>query len=311
MPYGAERAGKLAGDMITSSRAVEKALLSIGAGASFWIFWSVASLFALPRFRDYQASLLVQPSPLLALLMAGVVLLACVVLTSLFTGSVEFEAGLFCGAIGLFALSARGGPMRYVLMYSPGNGVFARLIFETLTLFAFVGVAWATVGFLRDRGLLHEKYADEPDAPDALPAQGVMALAAQVVIIILILALLAHTDKKAQVVWSLAVATPIAALAAHSLFPARPSIWFWSAPLVVALIGYTLAYAGGGNHLPGGNIGGYAPALARPLPLDYASIGTAGSLFGYWTSRRWQHEKDEDPDEPAEVEDRLEHPPVA
>src|SRR4051812_19575285 len=185
--------------------------------------------------------------------------------------------------------------MRYVLMYAPGGGVFLRLILETLLLFAFIGLAWMALGFLRDRGLIHEKYRDEPDAPDALPAHGLMALAAQVVIMIVILALLAHTDKKAQVVWSLAVAAPIAALAAHSLFPARPSIWFWTAPMLVGLIGYSLALFGGGNHLPGGAIGGYAPALARPLPLDYASIGTAGSLFGYWTSRRWQHEKDEDP----------------
>jgi hypothetical protein len=32
--------------------------------------------------------------------------------------------------------------------------------------------------------------------------------------------------------------------------------------------------------------------LARPLPLDYAGSGVAGSIVGYWVSRRWQHERE-------------------
>ena len=48
--------------------------------------------------------------------------------------------------------------------------------------------------------------------------------------------------------------------------------------------------------------------LGRPLPVDYASVGVAGSLLGYWTSRRWHHEKDHDPESPDEVEEALEHP---
>jgi len=38
-----------------------------------------------------------------------------------------------------------------------------------------------------------------------------------------------------------------------------------------------------------GRTSGYFAALARPLPLDYASVGVAGSLMGYWISSRWHH----------------------
>ena len=38
----------------------------------------------------------------------------------------------------------------------------------------------------------------------------------------------------------------LSTLLAHSLFPARPSIWFWSGPFVVATIGYALAWFGPG-----------------------------------------------------------------
>jgi hypothetical protein len=38
--------------------------------------------------------------------------------------------------------------------------------------------------------------------------------------------------------------------------------------------------------------GGFLVALARPLPLDYASVGTAGALLGYWMRRKSLHERD-------------------
>src|SRR5439155_1505199 len=89
----------------------------------------------------------------------------------------------------------------------------------------------------------------------------------------------AQTDKKAQVIWSVAISAWLAALGAHSLVPSRPSAWFWTTPLIVGVIGYLLAWMGG-NQLPGGEVGGLLPALARPLPVDYASAGV-------WARRRY------------------------
>ena len=37
--------------------------------------------------------------------------------------------------------------------------------------------------------------------------------------------------------------------------------------------------------------GGFLAGLARPLPLDYAGVGTAAALLGYWVRRKSLHER--------------------
>ncbi len=303
----AEMAGDFAGNIWTSYSTRDRTLLSIGSITSFWIFWTVGGLVGFPRDYGYNASILCQPSAILIMITAAVVLVACVLMTSFFANVVHFEAGLFCAAIGMLALSIRGGSMRYVLMESTGSGIFLKLAVELAFLFVVMGAGWMTLTRLRDMKMIRGEPHGEDD-PDDLPAQGAMALGVQIVIMIILMLLLAQTDKKAQVVWSVAISSCLAAMAAHSLFPSRPSTWYWTTPLIVGVVGYLLAWSGG-NMLPGGAVGGVAPALARPLPLDYASVGVAGSLMGYWVSRRWQYEKNEDPQEPDQVEDALEHPP--
>jgi hypothetical protein len=281
----------------------ERALLAIGAIASYLIFSTIGRFFAIPALPHYEASLLTQPSPIMAILIAGITLVACVLLCTLLTGRIHFEAGLFCAAIGMMALSTRGGPMRYVLMYAPGDGIFLRLAFETVLLFAIIAIGWYVLLILRDNNLLHGEPLRDDD-PDALPMTGLMALGAQVIAMIFLMMLLAQSDKKSQVCWSVFLSALLATLLAHSLFPARPSIWFWSGPFMVAMIGYIIAWFGPGP-LVGGQVGGFLPQLGRPLPLDYAALGTAGAILGYWTSRSWQYEREEDPDNPDKVEEAL------
>jgi hypothetical protein len=67
------------------------------------------------------------------------------------------------------------------------------------------------------------------------------------------------------------------------------------------VVGYLIAFFGndGGT---AGDLHGWAAALARPTPLDYASVGTAAALLGHWSNRRLA-EADEppvlaDPDSP-------------
>ena len=297
-------AADVAGNVWSAYDARERILLTLGAVGSYLAFGAVGRFFGIPQLTDYQAALLAQPSPLVAVLIAGITLVACVLLCTLITGRIHFEAGLFCAAIGMFALSTRGGPMSYVLMYAASDAVFLRMAFETVLLYGCVAVGWYVLLILRDNNLLPGEPLREDD-PDALPLTGLMALGAQVIGMIFLLAVLAQTDGKAQVGWAVVISSLLATLLAHSLFPARPSIWFWSGPFVVALIGYVVAWFGPGP-LIGGEVGGYLPQLARPLPLDYAALGTAGALMGYWTSRGWQHEREHEPDNPDKVEEALE-----
>ena len=293
-----------AANIWTSYHTRDRVLLTVGCVASYWIFSAIARLFGYPTHLGYEGSLLIQPSAILLLVMTAVVLVACVVLTSFFAGIVHYEAGLFCACVGMVALSVRGGPMRTVLMASPTGGVFGKLMIEVILLFAFVAAGWIALGMLRSAGLLKGEPEVE-DEGEAVPAQGLVALATQVVLMIVFMLIMAQTDKKSQAVWSVALSAFLAAWGTHSLFPVRPSVWFWSAPLIVGVLGYILA-AMGGNNLPGGEVGGVMPALARALPLDYASVGVAGAIFGYWMSQ-WGTEHE--PETPAEVEMALEQSP--
>jgi hypothetical protein len=60
-------------------------------------------------------------------------------------------------------------------------------------------------------------------------------------------------------------------------------VWFWCGPFVVGLIGYIMAASGQDSSLAIGSPTGFFAALARPLPIDYASMGPAGAIIGYWT----------------------------
>jgi hypothetical protein len=288
----------------TSYSTRDRTLLTVGAVISYVIFVLVGRMFDIPQLPKYQADLLGQPSPIIVLIVVLVTLLACVLIGSLVAGIVHFESGLFCGCIGMLALSTRGGAMRDVLMYAGGPGVYVRLMAELVMLAGCIGVGWYGLMVLRDMELLRGEPLREDD-PDALPAQGAMALGATVIIMIFLMILLAQTDKKAQAIWAVIFSSMLATMGSHSLFPARPSIWFWTAPLIVGVIGYAFAWAGGPAGV-GGDVGGMLPALARPLPVDYACAGTAGALYGYWTSRRWQHERETEPHTTGEVEEALE-----
>ena len=57
---------------------------------------------------------------------------------------------------------------------------------------------------------------------------------------------------------------------------------------------------GGWSLWKAGRGAGALAALGRPLPLDYASLGPAGAILGYWISRGWERAKETDTAVPAE-----------
>jgi len=113
------------------------------------------------------------------------------------------------------------------------------------------------------------------------------ALALQAAGTAMLVILLVRTDDKKQVLSAVAVASLLSTLLAYSIVPARPSVCFWAGPIIVGIVGYVAAYFIWGSVDPvtwkSGQGGGLFIPLARPLPLDYASLGTAGAILGYCT----------------------------
>ena len=274
-------------------------LLAIASLASFALFWLAGAAFDIPLVRGSSASLLGQPSPLLDLIVTLILTIGCVLVGTVVAGSIRFDAGLAAAAIGLTALSLRGGPMRYVLFGAGGPTVYLVLAAELMILYAILGLGWGVLWALAARGWLQDDpLRDGVADADESTGQRLLALATQVVIMGLVMILLAKTDRKAQALWSVAIASFVGTLAAHNIAPSRPSVWYWVGPLVVGVVGYVLAYASDDPSWRIGIVAGWAPELARPLPLDYAGAGTASAVVAYWMSRRWQRDRAEAEDAP-------------
>src|SRR5207253_3133553 len=94
-----------------------------------------------PAYPSFSGSLLGQPSPLIALVAALLAVVIGVVAGSAICGSVRHDAGLFCAAVGLAALSFRAGPMRATLLSATGPAVYLWLAVELLILFGILMLA--------------------------------------------------------------------------------------------------------------------------------------------------------------------------
>lgn len=268
-------------------------LLLLASIAAIAVFWFVGISFDVPMFLRRSVSLLQQPTPGVAILAVIIAFCVSLIIGTVIAGRIRIDAGLATAAVGLAALSIRSGPIRFTLMYGDSAGVFRSLAVETIVLYAIIAAGWFGLWTLGRLGWLRDDREDDGiDPVDQTFSTGAMALAAHAIVTAFVLLILGQSDEKAQVLASVFVAAFIASLAAHYLFPTRPSPWYWCGPLIVAVIGYLLAASNSPLWMIG-QIGGYAPPLARPAPLDYASAGTVGSLIGYWMSRQWMHEQTE------------------
>jgi hypothetical protein len=272
-------------------------LLTLAATVACVMFWFAGAWFGMPEHRGYEASLALQSKPAAHLMLTGIVLCAATAVGTAVAGSIRFDAGLFAAAVGLAALRVRGGPMRAVTQAAPGRGVFLVMAVELLVLGALLGLAWFGLWLMYRRGrhagdALRDGLQDQPHAP----GERVFALVAQAASMAVLVLLLARTDETKQVLAAVAVASFAATLIAYAISPVRPSVWYWAGPVVVGIAGYLAAYSAWGSVPPvawkSGAGGSFLAPLARPLPLDYASLGTAGAILGYWTSRQWQRAKE-------------------
>src|SRR5687768_12183178 len=85
------------------------------------LFAWAGGAFGISRERGFNGSLLMSPGGVDNVLVTGVLILAAVVVGTLLAGFVRPDAGLFAAAIGLTALSGRGGAIPDVLHDASGR----------------------------------------------------------------------------------------------------------------------------------------------------------------------------------------------
>lgn len=275
-------------------------LLSTAMIISLALFWIAGRWFLVPLLPDQAGALVLQPAALVGFAVAGVMIVLCVTVGSVIAGTVQHDAGLMSATFGLAALSMRAGPMRENLFVAAGPRVYLGLALEAIILFWLVGLGWLTLRLLSRWGLARaEDHAtgssDEHDEP---LDQRFLATLTHVIIMTMLMMILCQSDQKAQVLASVGISAMLASMGAHQFVATSPSAWFWSGPLIVALLGYVGTYFSPSGWNIGVARGVFAP-LARPQPLDYASWGVAGAIMGYWISRRWHRARHAADDAPA------------
>jgi hypothetical protein len=267
-------------NVLDAYSARDKVLLWLGAIACIAIVLGGAALLDVPAQSGKSASLLQQPNWIIAILGTAVMFVAAVIVGSLVTWRVHPDAGLMCATVGLAVLSVRGGPMRYALFESPQRSVFLSLASELFLLGALAVLGWMIVNRFFGAGEEVEIGCEQPSG------QKLLTTATQAVGMTILMLLLCKSDDKAQCLAAVGISALLASMAAHWFAPAAPSPWVWTGPLLVGMIGYLIAYFRA-RGIEIGRIDGPFAALARPLPLDYASLGVAGAMMGYWTAARW------------------------
>jgi hypothetical protein len=269
---------------------VERAVLIVASivcgGVCIW----VGNLLGIPREPHFSGSLLLGGAAASAIITAAVSIAICMMLGVVIAAFFNREAGLFCCCVGLSIFAVRCGPIRPVLQYASGPGALITLAIETALLGGLLVGGWQGLLFVFHR--LHPEPAPDLNhhAPneqhDATFGEKFSTLAVAVVGMALCEQILIQTDVLAQTMAGTLISAFIGVMAAYMFRPLTDGIWYWTAPAVLGVIGYLLAYFYSGG-IQIGDLHGWTGPLARPTPLIYISMGTAGALLGYWCSRRW------------------------
>jgi hypothetical protein len=274
--------------------------LLVSATLAFAGFWGIGHVIGFPEFRGHNASLLIQPLPAATVLavMLGVVLFTAI--GSLLSGRLRYDAGWGVTVLGLYALRLRGGPIATTIADRPPT-VFITLLMELAVLTAILGIAWGILHTLRERGSAFpslRRFLELPEATTRLADrkaaaetldQKMLALALTTATMAVFMMILCRTGNRAQVFFAVGISAYLAVWIAHSFIPTRPAAWFWGGVALCGAVGYAWAsFASSPAELAIGQPGGFLAPLARPLPMDYASIGVAAALWRYVQSRTHQ-----------------------
>jgi hypothetical protein len=273
-------------------------LLLGGVVASFLLYYWASRVMGVPPESGHQASLIVQGAPVASVLVTVVVFAIALAIGTALAGMIRFNAGLLAACLGLAAISLRGGDTRrmwlYAMSVTSANGLFVRFAVEAALLGALIGAAWWVLRGLHIKGTLKDRESESMlDTPEHEAANERAAFGTQLAITAVGIYLLAQSDAKGQALAAVFIASFAGSAVAHTSFSTGPRSWYWLPPIALAFLAYLvcsfsppengLTLANPRNHM--------LIPLVRPLPLDYASLGTAGAILGHWMSRRWQKDR--------------------
>lgn len=269
-------------------------LLSAGAYFATGFLAEILGYFTEPGFN---ASILLDPHRSGPLVLTVLVVLIFGEVATYVGKFIRPDAGLFVAACAVWALRRNGGMARDVYLAHPVGSTFLWLALEL----AILGLIFGFLFFLVRKAVAKKHIPDDADLDLIRPkpepfGQKLLATATTALVMMVLLLLTLRSDERMQVTGMVFVSALLATMSTVRFIPATPSIYFWAGPFVVGLVGYLASSVRGTANLPIGDVAGYFGALARAMPLDYASAGVAGALYGYWVARGWIPEDSLEPE---------------
>jgi hypothetical protein len=216
-------------------------------------------------------------------------MVAIAFLATLLVGRIRFEAALFCCAIGLVVIPARGGTIQDALLNAGTSSLHISLAIETALLGAIVVGTYLLMQIARPGYVLAPLQSSDAD-PDTT-SDRVTVVVAQAVSTLVMLMIICQSAEKGQTLAGVCLGAMLAAMFMHQTYSVRGAVWYISGTMLAGVVAYlyTGLFSPAGFEI--GEVRGLLAGAARPLPLHYASLGIAGAIFGYWSSTVWHAAK--------------------
>ncbi len=264
---------------------LEKIMLGIAAVGCYGAWYGLTRALGLPAQPGFSTSLIASKS------VAGfpMILIALPILTllaSILVGRIRFEAGLFCAAIGLVVLPARGGDIRMSLQQAGSPMIYTTLAIECAVLGLIVLGTYLLLMRITATGLIAPPLDPPDDDPDTTSDRTTVVIT-QALGTLIMLTILCQAPTKGQALASVCLGSMISAMIIHQIYVVRGSVWYIAGTMLAGVIAYlyTGLFSPAGYQI--GEVRGVFAGAARPLPLHYATLGVAGAIFGYWSSLVW------------------------
>ncbi len=200
-------------------------LLAAASVVCFAIFWGIGVMLRVPVHCGQEDSLLQQPAAsVFAVLITFVV---CVAIATLLAAPIRFNGGLAAAAIGLAAISWRGGSSRATIFAGLAHGsatsLFVRLLFEMFLLTVLIAACWWVLRYLYSAGTIKDRYSDKmlEEAPwpdtDELASLGIqLAVTAMLVLVFM------KSELKQQALAGVFLASFFGPVVSGLIFPTGP-----------------------------------------------------------------------------------------
>jgi len=271
-------------DSITPIGNLDRVRLLLVAGLCYAAFQGLRNVVQIPSVTGISGSVF-QDGAIGAFVLVALLFVSLTFIATQLARGFRADAGLFCATFGLLAIPLHGGDVRNVLLTAGGTSqVYWLLAAEMICLGLLVMAGYWVV--LKFNALKTTPTTAAASVVVDTFRDRALTILMQAAAMIGILSIIGQSPAKGQALIGCGAAALLASLLVHQIQRVQGSIYY----IVGALLGAVIAYVVTAFSTVGADVAdprGYLAAAARSLPLHYATLGVAGSIYGYWVSVIW------------------------